>query len=284
MQEFMQYIGAPHQPDKFREFAMGTLMQAGGDIKMALLTMKAMSALPPVPPTMRANNVQQQQKEAEKEKEEDEEEEEEEEEEEQREQGGSTTISAAAAASFTTTSATTSTTSASSASSALSASLFSAASATASAKALARRTSSRERIKINVLPMPEGHDLPMDYMSPNWATAVITGLGRLLVPYTTIREARQRGGGGGLGRRSGNGAEEDAVDTSSDYCGVCKRGGKLLICDHCDSSFHLKCVGLKSTPRGKWTCMPCRQREQMAEYIHQEPGNTAVLSLEEHDG
>ena len=114
-------------------------------------------------------------------------------------------------------------------------------------------------------------------MTPNWATAVITGLGRLLIPYTIHDSSRQRGTGGGLGRRGvgmGAGAtmhDDDANSTerNSDYCGVCKRSGKLLCCDGCDSSFHLKCVKLKSTPKGDFHCPPCKQRLVMAQYIHQ---------------
>ena len=158
---------------------------------------------------------------------------------------------------------------------------------------LARRTSSRDRSKSSASEqrqqmLNERLSLEPDFMTPNWATAVITGLGRLLVPYTS-RESK-RGHGGGLGRRGNvpangdggqvggekgggeSGVEEgDPTDGHSDFCGVCKRSGKLLCCDGCDSSFHLKCVGLKSTPRGKWKCMPCRQKEEMAEFIWQPP-------------
>ena len=248
MQEFLQYIGAKHQPDKFREFAMGILMQVGGDVKTALFTMKAMSALPKAPPEtlvkMNASeqSIQQQEYEAD---------------------GHMAPSASASAASSTAAWASSSSSSSSSASSS---------SSSLSQHTLSRRTSTRERIKSNPSkPKPEGHALPLDYMTPKWAAAVITGLGRLLVPYT-VREIRRTT----LGRSTRSGVE--VADTSSDYCGVCRRGGKLLLCDTCDSSFHLKCVGLKSTPRGNWMCLPCQQRVAMDDYQYHKPVPVASSS------
>lgn len=46
--------------------------------------------------------------------------------------------------------------------------------------------------------------------------------------------------------------------TSDTICSVCHDGGSLVLCDHCPSSFHLDCVGLKDVPEGDWFCPSCR--------------------------
>ncbi|KAG9158643.1 hypothetical protein Leryth_021989 [Lithospermum erythrorhizon] len=44
----------------------------------------------------------------------------------------------------------------------------------------------------------------------------------------------------------------------NDYiCSVCHYGGNLLLCDHCPSSFHMDCLGLKRLPEGDWFCPSC---------------------------
>nr|XP_019706107.1 uncharacterized protein LOC105044698 isoform X1 [Elaeis guineensis] len=45
---------------------------------------------------------------------------------------------------------------------------------------------------------------------------------------------------------------------SDTICSVCQDGGTLMLCDHCPSSFHPSCVGLKDIPEGKWFCPSCR--------------------------
>ncbi|RVW56593.1 Increased DNA methylation 1 [Vitis vinifera] len=44
----------------------------------------------------------------------------------------------------------------------------------------------------------------------------------------------------------------------NDYiCSVCHYGGDLVLCDHCPSSFHKNCLGLKTLPEGDWFCPSC---------------------------
>ncbi|KAG9134228.1 hypothetical protein Leryth_019166 [Lithospermum erythrorhizon] len=44
----------------------------------------------------------------------------------------------------------------------------------------------------------------------------------------------------------------------NDYiCSVCHDGGNLVLCDHCPSSYHKECVGLKVLPEGDWFCPSC---------------------------
>ncbi|KAK9940808.1 hypothetical protein M0R45_017449 [Rubus argutus] len=49
------------------------------------------------------------------------------------------------------------------------------------------------------------------------------------------------------------------VRGENDYiCTVCHYGGDLILCDHCPSSFHKSCLGLKDVPDGDWFCPSCR--------------------------
>lgn len=47
-------------------------------------------------------------------------------------------------------------------------------------------------------------------------------------------------------------------DGSPDWCHVCGDGGLLIICDQCNRSFHHDCVGLRTTPAGRWYCQSCK--------------------------
>ena len=46
-------------------------------------------------------------------------------------------------------------------------------------------------------------------------------------------------------------------DEHHDSCWVCEKGVNLLCCDTCNLSYHLKCVKLRSVPRGSWSCPVC---------------------------
>eukprot|EP00742_Colponemidia_sp_Colp-10_P010775 GILJ01011869.1.p1 GENE.GILJ01011869.1~~GILJ01011869.1.p1 ORF type:complete len:1279 (+),score=240.48 GILJ01011869.1:198-4034(+) len=51
--------------------------------------------------------------------------------------------------------------------------------------------------------------------------------------------------------------EEEEEDDWADRCKECGKQGNLLCCEGCPNTFHLKCVGLKSVPKGSWFCPPC---------------------------
>ena len=49
---------------------------------------------------------------------------------------------------------------------------------------------------------------------------------------------------------------------NDDICRMCKKHGKLLMCDGCPASFHLKCIGSARTPPvGVWKCRDCIHKE-----------------------
>jgi len=47
------------------------------------------------------------------------------------------------------------------------------------------------------------------------------------------------------------------------YCSVCQDGGDLIICDGCNSNFHMECVNppLTAVPEGNWFCHSCQYRK-----------------------
>ena len=44
-----------------------------------------------------------------------------------------------------------------------------------------------------------------------------------------------------------------------EVCEVCKRSGKVVLCDSCVSVYHLHCLtpALKEVPPGTWFCPKC---------------------------
>jgi hypothetical protein len=47
-----------------------------------------------------------------------------------------------------------------------------------------------------------------------------------------------------------------------DHCAICGEGGNLLICDGCESEWHMECTkpSLKNVPEGRWECDVCIDR------------------------
>jgi hypothetical protein len=61
--------------------------------------------------------------------------------------------------------------------------------------------------------------------------------------------------------------EEAAAEAEEEACSVCsKASGTLLLCDGCDTAFHLKCCTpvLRKIPKGDWFCAPCKQAAKAA--------------------
>jgi hypothetical protein len=48
------------------------------------------------------------------------------------------------------------------------------------------------------------------------------------------------------------------VEVHNDVCEKCDEVGELLLCDGCNLSFHLECLGLHKVPAGKWFCEQCK--------------------------
>jgi PHD-finger len=48
-----------------------------------------------------------------------------------------------------------------------------------------------------------------------------------------------------------------------DQCAICEDGGSLLICDGCESEWHMTCTRpvLKAVPEGRWECDLCVDRK-----------------------
>ena len=211
--KYLHTAGASDRPDNFHEFALGALMHANGNLRVAMSTLRAVGQAPPPTPVYSDRNR-----------------------------------------------------------SSKSSSDTSRSSLSLSEQEAYRRKSSRVKAIAKVMPK-YGNDLDPDFMSPEWATRVITGLGRLLVPYHSPREKVGGRAGGilaGSPKPKGASSEDESMeeDRNSDFCSICHRAGKLLCCDGCDAAFHLACVNLRTTPRNKeWLCMPCKQRQEMADYI-----------------
>jgi hypothetical protein len=72
---------------------------------------------------------------------------------------------------------------------------------------------------------------------------------------------------------SGNSDDEGSVDSAildENICYECgketshkKYWNKLILCDICDSEYHLKCIGLYLPPRNKFTCHRCQEEESV---------------------
>ena len=118
-------------------------------------------------------------------------------------------------------------------------------------------TPSRLRIPENMRPP----GTPGHFMTSDWAYEIVQRMGARLPPFR---------------KRSFSAAVEDSPDRSSlnspkheigymdgnaDECMICRSRGVLLCCDGgCGSSFHVHCLGYKSTPTdAEWLCLPCRQ-------------------------
>lgn len=54
-------------------------------------------------------------------------------------------------------------------------------------------------------------------------------------------------------------------------CDRCGKGGKLIVCDFCESHYHLSCTSppLESIPEGLWSCAVCTSLESTEQNIQQ---------------
>ena len=74
--------------------------------------------------------------------------------------------------------------------------------------------------------------------------------------------------------------DHDAVD----QCAICGEGGNLIICDGCESEWHLKCTKpmLKRVPEGRWECDVCIDRKFIASRKRILKNIKTNLSLQKH--
>jgi SNF5 / SMARCB1 / INI1/PHD-finger len=73
---------------------------------------------------------------------------------------------------------------------------------------------------------------------------------------------------------------KDEKDQSMNECGVCGDPGQLICCEACPSVYHLGCLNLKATPKGKWMCFFCRVvRDGLENALVEE--NTITASMNE---
>lgn len=54
--------------------------------------------------------------------------------------------------------------------------------------------------------------------------------------------------------------DEEEEESVCQRCHVGDDGLELLLCDECDSCWHIHCAGLQEVPAGDWFCHPCIQR------------------------
>ena len=63
-------------------------------------------------------------------------------------------------------------------------------------------------------------------------------------------------------KRSRSSSQYQSMKTEwkNEWCAICDDGGDMIICDNCDRSYHLECLGLSAAdiPEGDWFCPRCR--------------------------
>uniref|UniRef100_A0A9J8APH9 Histone-lysine N-methyltransferase, H3 lysine-36 specific n=1 Tax=Cyprinus carpio carpio TaxID=630221 RepID=A0A9J8APH9_CYPCA len=65
-----------------------------------------------------------------------------------------------------------------------------------------------------------------------------------LTGFSTNRKSGEKGGGASL---------------KENVCQVCEKTGELLLCEgQCCGAFHLQCIGLTETPKGRFICQECK--------------------------
>jgi hypothetical protein len=82
------------------------------------------------------------------------------------------------------------------------------------------------------------------------AGAVVHALGRLRAGMEVVEEEGSDASGAGL-------VDTEVGSTNGDTCAACAHGGYLVVCDGCDRSFHLSCVGLVWPPDDSFHCSQC---------------------------
>eukprot|EP00455_Lapot_gusevi_P052901 TRINITY_DN8142_c0_g1_i1.p1 TRINITY_DN8142_c0_g1~~TRINITY_DN8142_c0_g1_i1.p1 ORF type:complete len:109 (+),score=5.06 TRINITY_DN8142_c0_g1_i1:70-396(+) len=60
-------------------------------------------------------------------------------------------------------------------------------------------------------------------------------------------------------------SSSDSEDASDDFCYYCDDGGELICCDDCPKVFHLKCLGIRTNPKGDWVCPECKKEKSARE-------------------
>lgn len=50
---------------------------------------------------------------------------------------------------------------------------------------------------------------------------------------------------------------QEYVPLNANWCFLCTKGGTVICCDTCPSSFHLECIGLNDTPEDHYICEDC---------------------------
>ena len=71
------------------------------------------------------------------------------------------------------------------------------------------------------------------------------------------KQRKENGTGNAVGRPRKH--KQEADTSHDDACFVCGHGGEVMLCDHCDHVYHLRCLSppLSVVPDGEWICPQC---------------------------
>ena len=72
------------------------------------------------------------------------------------------------------------------------------------------------------------------------------------------RKASMKGGDDMAVKRRKTKKNSNGLDTLNDaYCWICHKEGSVICCETCPRVFHLKCIGLETSPAEDWVCPEC---------------------------